>query len=590
MKEGALFFTKDGSTHPMLYGVFESEGKMLYAFLIFSGGCWHEIVKSRPFFEAGKIVYKHDTDYWPVAVGGERMKGILNKELLTVAQRSPDAVSTPYVFGESLENWSVFTCGSKVARNIFRHAPENVCSLLLDGHGIVDANYPSRFSKNDRDCKEVHLRHAALNRRLLKLMDQHDDVVETDLLKKYESIVLPLDGLSQTLPAKIKAAKAFVRNTRKRAVKNAMTVGNWWVKGYTSQPPSEAELLNEYVRRLDIEVQRSHKSIEMLGATTVSRLTKLDDAIKSLGPLILKSVAISCYKIKNQALQDGKRNGTLRGVQIKNQWLWAQNDIRKLVGANQLRIQQVGEIPIVNRYEDVHSVCEHLAKLFDQTCVVDISFSVDLPYNFTKSLKSNRRRIRNGSCTCSRYFVRDILSFFKEGVLKQQPTLKKMGSVIAKTMAGKDLALLSKPGLNEETKRTHLTIVTSSEHSEGYHDFLSEVDLTNIHHELVFVGAREDAILKHIQNRSFVAGDIICVIRGGGDLLHPTFKPFDHHESAVGLRNLREKGVIVVTGVGHSRDRVVIDRAATYAESTPIKAGQRVSALLQHVDVSKAVS
>lgn len=91
--------------------------------------------------------------------------------------------------------------------------------------------------------------------------------------------------------------------------------------------------------------------------------------------------------------------------------------------------------------------------------------------------------------------------------------------------------------------------------------------------------AISEAIRKHINE--FEAGDILAIVRGGGDTSDERFRPFNDEEAVKAVSDLQKnKRVVVVSGVGHSSDRFLIDKAVTFSQATPTDAAYKVGELL----------
>jgi exonuclease VII large subunit len=91
------------------------------------------------------------------------------------------------------------------------------------------------------------------------------------------------------------------------------------------------------------------------------------------------------------------------------------------------------------------------------------------------------------------------------------------------------------------------------------------------------------AVSEAIRNNinEFEAGDIVAIVRGGGDTSDARFRPFNDEAAVKGVSDLRKnKRVIVVSGVGHASDRFLIDKAATFSQATPTDAAYKVGELL----------
>ena len=82
-------------------------------------------------------------------------------------------------------------------------------------------------------------------------------------------------------------------------------------------------------------------------------------------------------------------------------------------------------------------------------------------------------------------------------------------------------------------------------------------------------------------NSLFLPGDIVAIVRGGGDTKDSQFAPFNNPDAVRAVRVLREQSnVVVVTGVGHSTDHFAIDGEATFSQATPTDAAYLICELL----------
>lgn len=93
-------------------------------------------------------------------------------------------------------------------------------------------------------------------------------------------------------------------------------------------------------------------------------------------------------------------------------------------------------------------------------------------------------------------------------------------------------------------------------------------------------GALVQAIKEH--NSAFSAGDVIAIVRGGGDTKERQFAPFNDVDSVEAVRSLRKHAkAIVVTGIGHSSDHFAIEEEATFSRATPTDAAYWICELLR---------
>lgn len=77
------------------------------------------------------------------------------------------------------------------------------------------------------------------------------------------------------------------------------------------------------------------------------------------------------------------------------------------------------------------------------------------------------------------------------------------------------------------------------------------------------------------------SGDIIAIVRGGGDTNDYQFAPYQNKKSCEIIHKLiSKKSVILITGIGHTSDKFAIDKYVTYSKITPTAAAQFIESLL----------
>jgi exonuclease VII large subunit len=122
---------------------------------------------------------------------------------------------------------------------------------------------------------------------------------------------------------------------------------------------------------------------------------------------------------------------------------------------------------------------------------------------------------------------------------------------------------------------SHIYLVTTESKSLGAHDFIRVLKINEIQiHKTVRMKKflREDALVKAIDEifNELRAGDVVAIIRGGGDITNPQFDPYRSASSCACIRKLRnEKNVIVVVGIAHSGNTFPIDEDADISADTP---------------------
>lgn len=575
MIDGAVFFAKPteyiSGRLLVRVEVDRWNSELMHAAFIFFEGSWRPIEDDQEMFVVGTQVVQHYDDYWPLGEDGKRLAGHMDTDLLTVALRGVEEVRSAYSATDSLEGWRTATCGKLLATTLFEQSSRDLVALLLKDNSVVQARYPSRWSRSKSDCRERDRRKRDLKERFAIVSNQQPEV-ELQLIPIFESVIQPLRDASFGLPEKVKSVRAFILNSRFRAAQNAEDVGDIWLKGYQVEPPSETAIAVRYARSLEIEIQRARDKITDLKEATVARIVGHLEAANQIGPLIPKNVVLR-YDISPAKLKKGKDSGELRGATVKDRWLWSQDDIRKAAGMLHLKVQLEHEIPAVDSLFAAYDACKSLTSLFDPTCKIDIALGVS--FRSLSIMPITKRRYPRTDGSYQRYWAHDVFAWF------QSPEYLRLRKATTQTKQVQERLLVPpRPRATTSKSDARLTVFTSSKGSKGYQDFLFELG-SNIPHNVLSLGVREDAIVRHLDSMRFDAGAIICIVRGGGDFKDETFKPFHHLDSAFRLKDLRSRGVVVVTGVGHATDRVVLDLVADFAETTPTKAGQRVRVLLK---------
>ncbi|HDR8943087.1 TPA: hypothetical protein QDB15_000015 [Burkholderia vietnamiensis] len=150
------------------------------------------------------------------------------------------------------------------------------------------------------------------------------------------------------------------------------------------------------------------------------------------------------------------------------------------------------------------------------------------------------------------------------------------------------------PQSTDEITGRVFCVTTAAIHSDGFLDFKKR--LSRGGHaitETVRMKAAKEGVdarghLSEALDRLDVLypnkGDIVAVVRGGGDVKNGQFDTYNAPESVAALEALRERGVFVVVGVGHSaNDDWAIHRACDHVCDVPYHAGEVVSHLLDNL-------
>ena len=94
---------------------------------------------------------------------------------------------------------------------------------------------------------------------------------------------------------------------------------------------------------------------------------------------------------------------------------------------------------------------------------------------------------------------------------------------------------------------------------------------------------KSKALFRKLENCEpyFEVGDVVAIVRGGGDTNTPQFSPYRDEETCLKLRGMKDNiGTISVTGIGHSSDPFPIESAVDFAQITPTDAANRVGNLI----------
>jgi len=94
---------------------------------------------------------------------------------------------------------------------------------------------------------------------------------------------------------------------------------------------------------------------------------------------------------------------------------------------------------------------------------------------------------------------------------------------------------------------------------------------------------KSKALLVAIQQSKhlFKAGDIVAIVRGGGDTSEAQFDSYKDYDTCQEVRNLRNThGVVFVSGIGHATDSFLIEEYVNFAQITPTDAALQAAYLI----------
>ncbi|ANO34231.1 hypothetical protein A6E01_13545 [Vibrio breoganii] len=140
--------------------------------------------------------------------------------------------------------------------------------------------------------------------------------------------------------------------------------------------------------------------------------------------------------------------------------------------------------------------------------------------------------------------------------------------------------------------------VLSTHSSSGRDDFLhtlnnhlgTDIDLSVTNLSLGYLTKRKSGIRQALERIMFEPGDILAIVRGGGDIGNETFNAFKSDDSNSYLQKLINNGVTIVSGVGHSCDHFPIDEIVSYCEITPTAAANRVLEIVSKSDQARLLA
>jgi hypothetical protein len=222
-----------------------------------------------------------------------------------------------------------------------------------------------------------------------------------------------------------------------------------------------------------------------------------------------------------------------------------------------------GPINIYPSHQEIHPhekeqqvvfISEQRVVLEPERQVVFESFTLGSAYDFKNFIIPNR------------YFLEYpvTLDFIKHTPLKSSKKKYKKGS---------------RPLNKARISDGRIYVLSTSQQSKGYEDFMYTIDTENVESIFLEGDTSESAISDILDQYSFQSGDLLCIVRGGGDILHETFRPFHSFEAAQYIKKLSSRGVIIITGIGHTSDNFLIEKSATYNESTPTSAANKVRSI-----------
>lgn len=581
MREGSVFFKhpltqnnrlRTAMSLPVDKGYYSAP---VSADFIYHQGAWHQLVDDGWLPIVGKPACAQDRDGWPLDEAGQRVEGNVDTRLLTIAVHRVEAVSAQVYCRDELDGWDNLTCSAELAKLLFQKGPEGQARLLFDGDSLIAMQYPKCWAPTTEARQEAADRAETIKARLANMVVPEPPLV-TKVLGEFEAIVAPISLNVRSKLRQLEPLKSFIKNTRNRALKQAIEAARCWLNGYPVTPPEDHILAVSYSTAVDHEISKARERMDDL-KRRIAELTQTSE------PVCSRNIAMSQYGFSEAMLKKGREDSSLRTITVSGRHMYFQSDLRRAARVDHRPVQPDNEIPRFRNLEDALDSCEHLIQNFDPTCRLDLAWMHSVPSKIAVYASSGLPLTQHDGITYQRYWAKALIDWLRTEAQRQKKAV--LAADAPKITRTQPVALSKQLSPNAFASRlttakqsSRLVVMSNSASSNGYIDFLHE--LGDIPHELISLGYQEDAIATAIERRQFAAGTIISIVRGGGDLRHDSFKPFLHMESAFKLKALREAGVVIVTGVGHAKDRGILDLVANHAEITPTKAGQRVKALL----------
>ncbi len=131
-------------------------------------------------------------------------------------------------------------------------------------------------------------------------------------------------------------------------------------------------------------------------------------------------------------------------------------------------------------------------------------------------------------------------------------------------------------------------LVTTWSKGKGEHDFISILSERGISIAQTFrvnsTRFGDQALIQALRSAEpqLRRGDAVAIVRGGGDLTNPSFRPFSNSQSKSEIERLRrERAVFFVIGLAHSDDHFVVEQAADIFGHTPSDAAYKFAKALE---------
>ena len=272
----------------------------------------------------------------------------------------------------------------------------------------------------------------------------------------------------------------------------------------------------------------------------------------------------------------------IKGEKINHKWYWSLKDILNLSN-NNFVLQHVNDIPLFDTETETQlnivKKCHELINTFGCIAKIDLIifydnktnwFPIKIKFPGFSSICGKRIEQIGESKFKVRYTARELVKGFTAKKIASPPTTRK--------------EIADKRNVSFPNDKKKIYVLATSNQARGYHDFLSCLDQENkkaINLITLSPDFSDTAILNKIHKYNITNGDYLCLVCGGGDVSNDTFRPFFSFDAMCYLHQLKDNGVVIITGLGHSTDHFTIELAATYNEITPTAAVYKLNQLLK---------
>jgi len=461
-------------------------------------------------------------------------------------------------------------------------------AIVVDGN-VTDAHYPSRWPLPEtgrrRPSQETE-RETQLASMLQPLVKDYESLALPYLHRLEADIPKELYAYHDELKETIRKVAAFVSNSPRRAIKYATDALHMWVKGYYADLSSGVAAA-QFERSVMDQYARASAKVEYAIAVSTRIALARKEALDAPGRTVRDSLVTRHYKLSKVDLARLVADGKLKPIKTQSFKEWSLAAIHEASRFSHLQIQTEAEIPKV----EVTNLSVFSAMIDDMVSRLGPLSEIDIKSAIVvgdRLFSGGRRYVYE-----AHEFLTQIprRSSFSSSATSPKPKVNvgrhgqadKSGHTTQPTIAVLQARKAMPPVTKSSARR--IRVFTSGLGSDGLADFnhtlprlLAPADLPTI--EPVSIGVRDDAIIRAIRKETWRAGDILCLVRGGGDMLNETFRPYHSFDAALALQALVKTGVVVVNGIGHANDRFVVDHGASFVEITPTQAAHRVAQIL----------